>query len=375
MKVRRPSYVKDFQCIGSACTDTCCAGWEIVIDDTTYETYKQVKGAFGERLRQQIGEEQGEAYFKLQKGRRCSFLNQDNLCDIFIEIGEDKLCDICREHPRYYEWFGNYTEMGVGLCCEAAEQLIFSSEDKATFELLEEGEEEDEEDELIILLLQARETAFSIVQNRDYPITDRLVLLLDYGSALQSALDRENMEEIAQLALQWSDAEFLKEMRKQYENCKITIEEGVSYYGEILDVYERLEILDTSWKDTLHSIRAQLRELIARKEEFDKKYINRDYEYEHLAVYFLYRYFMQAVYQEDITSPVTFTVLSVHMIALADRERYLRTADFTIEDRYEIARRYSKEIEYCTENMDALADESWENEGFSANRIKSLLML
>ena len=124
MKVRRPSYMKDFKCIGSACTDTCCAGWEIAIDDTTYEAYKKVKGDFGERLRQQIGEEQGEAYFKLQKGRRCSFLNQDNLCDIFIEIGEDMLCDICREHPRYYEWFGDYTEMGVGLCCEAAEQLI-----------------------------------------------------------------------------------------------------------------------------------------------------------------------------------------------------------------------------------------------------------
>ena len=84
---------------------------------------------------------------------------------------------------------------------------------------------------------------------------------------------------------------------------------------------------------------------------------------------------MQAVYQDDITSPVTFTVLSVLMIALADRERYMQTDNFTIGDRYEIARRYSKEIEYCTENMDALADESWENEGFSANRIKSLLML
>lgn len=375
MKVRRPSYVKDFQCIGSACTDTCCAGWEIVIDDTTYETYKQIKGAFGERLRQQIGEEQGEAYFKLQKGRRCSFLNQDNLCDIFIEIGEDKLCDICREHPRYYEWFGNYTEMGVGLCCEAAERLIFSSEQKTTFELLVEGEEDEEEDVLITLLLQARETAFAIVQNRDYVITDRLIMLLDYGRALQSALDRENIEEIEVLATQWKDEIFLTETRKQNEKCRITIEEGVSYYGDILDVYERLEILDTSWKETLHSIRVRLRELIVTKEAFDKKYAGRAYEYEHLAVYFLYRYFMQAVYQDDITSPVTFTVLSVLMIALADRERYMQTDNFTIGDRYEIARRYSKEIEYCTENMDALADESWENEGFSANRIKSLLML
>lgn len=375
MRVRRPSYMKDFKCIGSACTDTCCAGWEIVIDDTTYEAYKQVEGSFGERLRQQIGEEQGEPYFKLQKGRRCSFLNQENLCDIFIEIGENMLCDICREHPRYYEWFGDYTEMGIGLCCEAAEQLIFSSEEKATFELITEDQEENEEDELITLLLQARETAFSIVQNREMSISDRLMLLLDYGSDLQSALDREAVGELEQLAVQWKDAQFQKELRKQNEQCRITAEEGITYYNDILDVYEKLEILDTDWKETLYFIREQLKELIGCKKSFDMEYDRRAYEYEHLAVYFLYRYFMQAVYQEDITSPVTFTVLSVLVIQLADRERYITTGSFTIEDRYEIARRYSKEIEYCTENMDVLADESWENEGFSAQRLKCLLRL
>ena len=375
MRVRRPSYMKDFKCIGSACTDTCCAGWEIVIDDTTYEAYKQVEGSFGERLRQQIGEEQGEPYFKLQKGRRCSFLNQENLCDIFIEIGENMLCDICREHPRFYEWFGDYTEMGVGLCCEAAEQLIFASEEKATFELITEDEEENEEDELITLLLQARETAFSIVQNREMSITDRLMLLLDYGSDLQSALDREAVGELEQLAVQWKDVQFQKELRKQNEQCRITAEEGITYYNDILDVYEKLEILDTDWKETLYFIREQLKELIGCKKSFDMEYDRRAYEYEHLAVYFLYRYFMQAVYQEDITSPVTFTVLSVLVIQLADRERYITTGSFTIEDRYEIARRYSKEIEYCTENMDVLADESWENEGFSAQRLKCLLRL
>ena len=375
MRVRRPSYMKDFKCIGSACTDTCCAGWEIVIDDTTYEAYKQVEGSFGERLRQQIGEEQGEPYFKLQKGRRCSFLNQENLCDIFIEIGENMLCDICREHPRFYEWFGDYTEMGVGLCCEVAEQLIFASEEKATFDLITEDEEENEEDELITLLLQARETAFSIVQNREMSITDRLMLLLDYGSDLQSALDREAVGELEQLAAQWKDAQFQKELRKQNEQCRITAEEGITYYNDILDVYEKLEILDTDWKETLYFIREQLKELIGCKKSFDMEYDRRAYEYEHLAVYFLYRYFMQAVYQEDITSPVTFTVLSVLVIQLADRERYITTGSFTIEDRYEIARRYSKEIEYCTENMDVLADESWENEGFSAQRLKCLLRL
>ena len=44
MKIRVPEYFKDFKCIASKCEDTCCAGWGIVIDDATYDRYKNVQG-------------------------------------------------------------------------------------------------------------------------------------------------------------------------------------------------------------------------------------------------------------------------------------------------------------------------------------------
>ena len=33
MEITRPDYYKEFSCIAGACPDTCCAGWQIVIDD------------------------------------------------------------------------------------------------------------------------------------------------------------------------------------------------------------------------------------------------------------------------------------------------------------------------------------------------------
>ena len=36
-----PDYYRQFTCIGGECPDTCCAGWEIVIDDKTLEKYKK----------------------------------------------------------------------------------------------------------------------------------------------------------------------------------------------------------------------------------------------------------------------------------------------------------------------------------------------
>lgn len=46
MKYHKPSFFDQFKCIGSACTDTCCAGWEIEVDETTAEGYLNEKGAF-----------------------------------------------------------------------------------------------------------------------------------------------------------------------------------------------------------------------------------------------------------------------------------------------------------------------------------------
>ena len=49
-----PHYYKDFKCTASKCTDTCCAGWEIIIDDETYKNYKKVCGEFGDRLKSSL---------------------------------------------------------------------------------------------------------------------------------------------------------------------------------------------------------------------------------------------------------------------------------------------------------------------------------
>ncbi|WP_433595880.1 hypothetical protein [Lysinibacillus xylanilyticus] len=38
-----PEYLKDFSCIGSACEDTCCVGWNIVVEKKTYQTYRKVR--------------------------------------------------------------------------------------------------------------------------------------------------------------------------------------------------------------------------------------------------------------------------------------------------------------------------------------------
>ena len=38
-----PDYYDDFTCIADACEDTCCAGWQIVIDKESLQKYKRIR--------------------------------------------------------------------------------------------------------------------------------------------------------------------------------------------------------------------------------------------------------------------------------------------------------------------------------------------
>ena len=111
MLLKMPSYCKNFRCIADKCTDNCCIGWEIDIDTSSAEYYKTVNGSFGEKLKNNITESPAPSFILC--GERCPFLNKQNLCDIIINLGEDKLCQICRDHPRYFEWFSNIKEGGI----------------------------------------------------------------------------------------------------------------------------------------------------------------------------------------------------------------------------------------------------------------------
>ena len=43
MILRVPEYYEKFSCIASRCKDSCCAGWEIDIDEDSYAYYNSVE--------------------------------------------------------------------------------------------------------------------------------------------------------------------------------------------------------------------------------------------------------------------------------------------------------------------------------------------
>ncbi len=349
MKYHKPSFFDQFKCIGSACTDTCCAGWEIEVDETTAEGYLTEKGAFGDRLRREIGSEPGEYFFKL-KNNRCPFLNKENLCDIFINLGEDRLCDICREHPRFYNWFGDYTEVGLGLCCEEAERLLFSNSKPLTFvegvhtdasDLLDDESEECEQ------MLEERKAIFTILQNRKKNIgarLKRLLLQLPYA---------DEMLLLTVPILEWDDPESIPKLDYNAKPSTNTLKSSALF---LIRFFGGMESLDETWPSMMKELEQNIDKLVDtdNTNAFLKfmKGENRLYEYEHIAVYLVYRYYPEILFDGQIEAKILFAAASICLLFLMDLQCFQKNTAYTQQDRIELVRRFSKEIEYCPENME-----------------------
>lgn len=304
-----PDYYPTFKCIAAECRHTCCAGWEIDIDEESLARFRKTEGAMGVRLRAAISEGE-EPHFILQEGERCPFLNERNLCDLILYGGEEMLCQICTDHPRFRTFLPSRTEVGLGLCCEAAGALILGRE--APMTLIRSGETEppDEEEAYLLAL---REKLFSVACDESMPLRERMEIIL---CLCGSETDTDSMK--------W------------------------------IDFYRERERLEEGWKDTLN----ELETLGAFRDEavFLRHMTGREREYENLLVYFLYRHFLTAYDDGDVAGKAAFAVLSTETIMALGAVHYKIHGTFTFDDQVELCRRYSSEIEYSQENLDAFFD-------------------
>ena len=384
MKIRVPEYFKDFKCIASKCEDTCCAGWGIVIDDVTYDRYKNVQGKFGERLRSEIVHEAGENIFVL-KGNNCPFLNKEKTCDIYINIGEENLCYTCQQYPRYTEEFGSLREIGISLSCPEAARIMLNNDKKVTFELSENEEVvssyNDINAQLFIELLQSRNIVMDMLQDRDIDLRKRVALALLFVDEIQEKIDESEIKEIKSVREKYSDKFFLEELLEKLEEYKDN--EGIKYDNiqEYFNVFRDLKHITPNdplgLNDALRYFwqADEDEELyILKHKQFVEYYEDKIYKFENILVYFVFRYFMKAVFDYDALAKIKTAIISYMMIRELAVVRYIENNEFTDEDMVYIAHTYSKDIEHLEENIEALAELFETNEVFDIEEMVMALM-
>lgn len=116
-----PNYYGRFKCIADKCQHTCCKGWEIDVDEKSMERFAAFEDI--------ISKVKDNSFILEGASERCPFLREDLLCQMIIDHGEDFICDICKDHPRFRNYYDDRIEMGVGLCCEASCDLIIDNKE------------------------------------------------------------------------------------------------------------------------------------------------------------------------------------------------------------------------------------------------------
>ena len=129
-----PVFFPCFKCKADACSHTCCQIWEIDIDPDSEARYRSEKGLLGEELAQWMQKsEDGSTCFKLNDEGYCHFLTKEGLCRLFLEKGDDYLCDICKMHPRFFKYIDDWELCGTGLSCERTVEQIMEEKGSLTF--------------------------------------------------------------------------------------------------------------------------------------------------------------------------------------------------------------------------------------------------
>ena len=361
MEYSYPDYYKKFQCIAEKCEDTCCAGWGIAIDEKSLKKYENFKGAFGNRLHNSINWK--EKSFQ-QIGKRCAFLNEENLCDIYSEAGKDMLCVTCKRYPRHYEEFENLREVSLSLSCPQVARIILGNKEKVRFlTTIKESKEEEYEDFdffLFTKLLEMREFFMEIIQNRQLSLEYRMAFILATGHDMQNRIAKGELFEIDELLEKYRKLGFQKKAEQrfaEYEGCPMEAFETIK---TIVESLHELEVLDENWTEFLKECENLLYKnkkntYLAFKEEFKEYYKEKEYEYEQILVYFLFGYFTGAVYDGNAFDKVRFAVVNTLLIRELDIALWIRAGkklDFC--GQVDMVHKFARELEHSDPNLDEM---------------------
>ncbi|MFT5788557.1 MAG: lysine-N-methylase [Shewanella sp.] len=133
----RPSFVTQFSCIGSDCEDSCCYGWNIIIDKQSYKktlAHKELKSLAQTALKKVKKSEQQWAQVVLDSKGACGFLDDKQLCQIHAKAGEDLLSHTCKTYPRMSHMKDGDRYESLSLSCPEAARTILLKPDAFQFE-------------------------------------------------------------------------------------------------------------------------------------------------------------------------------------------------------------------------------------------------
>lgn len=347
----------------------------------------------GKKLRDNI--DYDNLCFKLKDGK-CPFLDNNNLCGIYKELGEEHIGIVCDQFPRFTEYFGNVKERGIGLACEEAAKIILT--DRSNFSYSETDTDEDVFDDsefdssLADMLMLLRDEFMYVIEKTDYTFNQKMIIIINMAADFQNHINNNDYNSMNKL--------YKKIKQHDFNSCFISDFRQISFneleqnMASVWYAYLELETLGDEWPDFTDKIMdflhpensnaSENNEHESRKIQYNQafeeytKYLNSYYaentaELENILKYYIFRYLLKASYDHDLFGKIQLAAANIAILRDMEIYRFIQNGNkFSSDDRMDIIHIFSREVEYSEDNLETLAEEFIFDDIFKSENIIKL---
>lgn len=256
-------YLKDFKCTCGDCPDSCCIGWDVDIDQETYERYMALKEPHLVKRYQKLIKPY-PYYFdtavdfarvKLPHSKRCPFLTEKGLCMTQSELGETYLSNVCATFPRISNQINDVIETTLTLSCPVAAHLVLLTDTPLVLE-----ETKSPSRQIINLSISTterrlkqhpvkyfdliREASLDIIQREGFDFSEKLFALGIFFEAISECQETGTLENIPKLCENPWEKYFSETLKTDFYEEKIANALSAQFFDtslELLNVYQTID--------------------------------------------------------------------------------------------------------------------------------------
>lgn len=374
-----PQYVNDFSCIGSACEDSCCAGWRVNIDEETYKKYKksqdkELKPLFRKNLIRNRSTPSSDnfAKIKLNGEGRCTFLSEESLCKVQMNLGEEYLSNTCTVYPRIINKVNNVTEKSLTMSCPEAARLALLNPNGIQFDEIEEtvnsrgfvaNELVSDNSNLInkpvTHFWELRIFTIQVLQNRKYSLNERLIFLGLFYRKAQEVVENGKVDSIPQVIAHYAKTMANESAKDILSNVPSQSSIQMELCKELLDYRlahgignnRYMNCLSETLKGIEYTSEANMEEVAENyKEAFDEYFRpfigDREYILENYLVNYVFKNLFpfgknHTMFEDFIMLILHYSLIKLHLIGMARFHKGL-TEDLVIT----LIQSFSKSVEH-----------------------------
>ena len=266
----KTDYYDTFTCIADKCSFTCCQEWKIAVDDDTYIKWNRLSltKKNNNYLNQYLKLKDGTRIIALNEQKQCPFLNEQKLCNLVLNFGDEVLSETCAIFPRQIHEFADRKEYSLVSCCPEVVDLM-NQQDKICFTKNIFDMDED-------ILLQIRTMLITIMQNQHFSISKCMMMIF------YILLDIHQKESVLKKEIdEYKDEAVLKGLSDIIDNMQFlrldTFEENNELFLDIAENYRKQELY-TSYLEPIAVIAENLsrdydkRKMIVQLQKFEKQF-------------------------------------------------------------------------------------------------------